>query len=83
MALYSTYIFQFAFKKKKLIPGVPVVAQLLSNLTSIHEDNGFDPWPHSVGSRSTVVVNCGVGCRLGSDPELLWLWCKPVATAPT
>jgi len=27
-------------------------------------------------------VSCGVGCRLGSDPELLWLWCRPVATAP-
>jgi len=26
-------------------------------------------------------VNCGVGCRHGSDPELLWLWCRPVATA--
>ena len=24
----------------------------------------------------------GVGCRRGSDPALLWLWCRPVATAP-
>ena len=23
-----------------------------------------------------------VGCRLGSDPVLLWLWCRPAATAP-
>ena len=23
-----------------------------------------------------------VGCRRGSDPALLWLWCRPVATAP-
>ena len=23
----------------------------------------------------------GVGCRLGSDPELLWLWHRPAATA--
>ena len=23
----------------------------------------------------------GVGRRRGSDPELLWLWCRPVATA--
>ena len=22
-----------------------------------------------------------VGCRCGSDPELLWLWCRPAATA--
>ena len=25
---------------------------------------------------------CGVGRRLGSDPELLWLWHRLVATAP-
>ena len=23
-----------------------------------------------------------MGCRRGSDPTLLWLWCRPVATAP-
>jgi len=27
-------------------------------------------------------MSCGVCCRHGSDPELLWLWCRPVATAP-
>ena len=27
-------------------------------------------------------MSCGVGCRPGSDPMLLWLWCTPVATAP-
>ena len=26
-------------------------------------------------------MSCGVGCRHGSDPALLWLWCRPVATA--
>ena len=29
--------------------GVPVVVQQVKNLTSIHEDAGSDPWPHSVG----------------------------------
>ena len=24
----------------------------------------------------------GVGCRHSLDPALLWLWCRPVATAP-
>ena len=24
-------------------------------------------------------MSCGVGCRCGSDPKLLWLWCRPVA----
>ena len=27
-------------------------------------------------------MSCGIGCRRGSDPTLLWLWCRPVATAP-
>jgi len=27
-------------------------------------------------------VSCGVGRRRGSDPALLWLWRRPVATAP-
>ena len=27
-------------------------------------------------------MSCGVGCRHGSDPTLLWLWYRPVATAP-
>ena len=27
-------------------------------------------------------MSCGVGHRLGSDPALLWLWRRPVATAP-
>ena len=27
-------------------------------------------------------MSCGVGRRCGSDPALLWLWHRPVATAP-
>ena len=34
------------------------------------------------GLRSGVAVSCGVGRRRGSDPELLWLWHRLVATAP-
>ena len=26
-------------------------------------------------------MSCGVGRRCGSDPELLWLWHRPAATA--
>ena len=29
-----------------------------------------------------VAMSCGVGCRLGSDTVLLWLWHRPAATAP-
>ena len=34
------------------------------------------------GLRSGIAVSCGVGCRLGLDPVLLWLWHRPAATAP-
>ena len=27
-------------------------------------------------------MSYGVGCRLCSDPVLLWLWCRLAATAP-
>ena len=27
-------------------------------------------------------MSCGVGCRHGLDPELMWLWHRPVAKAP-
>ena len=27
-------------------------------------------------------MSCGVGHRRGSDPEWLWLWGRPAATAP-
>ena len=27
-------------------------------------------------------MSCGLGRRRGSDPSLLWLWCRPAATAP-
>ena len=26
-------------------------------------------------------MRCGVGNRHSSDPTLLWLWCRPAATA--
>ena len=51
--------------------GVPVVEQWLTNPTRNHEVAGSVP-----------AVSCGVGCRRGSDPALLWLWRRPVATAP-
>ena len=27
-------------------------------------------------------MSCGIGHRRGSDPMLLWLWHRPMATAP-
>ena len=26
-------------------------------------------------------MSCGVGCKCGSDPVLLWLWHRPIPTA--
>ena len=60
--------------------GVPVVAQQVKNPTSIHGDVGSIPGLIQWIKGSGVAVSCGVGC---SDPELLWLWCRVAAAAPT
>ena len=49
----------------------PVVAQPVKNLTSIHEDVGFDRWPHSVGEVPGVAVSCGVV----TDAARIWRCC--------
>ena len=42
-------------------------------------------WVWSLASLSGLRIQwcceCGAGCRLGSDPTLLWLWCRPAAIA--
>ena len=56
------------------------MAQWLTNPTRNHEVVGSIPgltqWVKDLAS-----VSCGVGRRCGSDPELLWLWHRPAATA--
>ena len=42
----------------------------------------FNPQLCSMGQGSGIVMSCGVGCKHGSDPALLWLWHRPAASAP-
>ena len=50
------------------------MAQQLMIPARIHEDLGPIAGP-------LVAVSCGVGRRLGSDAELLWLRCRPGVAA--
>ena len=34
-----------------------------------------------MGYGSGIAMSCGVGCRHGSDPALLWLWLRLAAEA--
>ena len=52
------------------------MAQWLTNPTRNHEVAG------SIPALAQWVVSCGVGCRHGSDPALLWLWRRPAAITP-
>jgi len=58
------------------------VAQWLTNPTKNHEVVGSVPALAQWVKGSGIAVSCGVGCRRGSDPALLWLWRRLVATAP-
>ena len=68
------------FKDRAL--GVPVVVQWLTNPTRNHEVEGSVPALAQWVNDPALPVSCGVGCRRSSDIKLLWLWRRPVATAP-
>ena len=72
----KTYFFRVQIQIFRNQRGVPVVAQWIKNLTSVHEHEdsipGLAQWVVS-----SVAINCGVVQRCSLDPALLWLWCRP------
>ena len=60
---------------KDLLPGVPMVAQLVMNPTGVHEDVSLIP-----GFARWVKDQVQVADSL--DPPWLWLRCRPAAAIP-
>ena len=62
----------------KLIAGVPIMAQWKRIQIGTMRFR-VRSWASLI--EFSIAVSCGVGCRLGLDPALLWLWCRPAAAA--
>ena len=58
------------------------MVQWLTNPTRNHEVEGSVPGLAQWVKGSGVAMSCGVGCRVGLDLSLPWLWCRLAAVAP-
>ena len=52
------------------------MAQWLTNPTRNHAVVSLIPGLAQWGKGSGVALSCGVSCKHGSDPALLWLCCR-------
>ena len=51
------------------------------NTTSFHENEGSVPGLAQCIKVLVLLLSCGICCRHGLDPKLLWLWCRLAAAA--
>ena len=67
--LTSLISYRYTQQDREFLHGLAV-----NEPTSIQKDMGLIPGPAQWVKDPVFAVSCGVGCRRGSDSELLWLW---------